>query len=833
MRRPGPARKEELFFGAFPLLPLLLLLFLPARASCASLLVEGDLGLLPRLERAGLLKERPLLFFSAYQEPSRLPRLLALVDLVVLDKGDRLGPLLAAKKGPRPGIVNLSLLGMEGRAPARPGRKGKGEAKGRAVPRAVFLKAAPARYKVSVENPGSGGFWIVLGETYHPAWTARIRKSYTPGEPEPAWSLRALWEGPGRPWRRVADHFPANGYANAWYVEPPPGEKSFDVILEFSQQPPFEAGLLAASLLAALFLAWGGFRAAGWIRRSRGKFFRPPEERRGILLQWFPWILPLVLVGAWHAARFFGGGYPLGHDLLASLSLARHADRTLHAWGVLSTWNEQSYGGYSLYSVFPSTFPLFILFLGKLVGSDVLALKLFFFLVFYLAAVPAGLLAREAGFSRRGAAAAAVLYTLLPIHFLEGNIEGHGLVLSIFLLAPLWAWVSLKFLKSGGFSWRWFLSAGLLTYLLFGGHPQYPFFFHPLLFLYVVLAGSAGKSGREAWNRDYLLKVLLLASLAVPAVLLDPGWLELLFHRGIHVAGFNGDGGVPLSFSARPDLLPMFRMEGCCLALSPFFDLLGLAAWGWFWVLAARKLRRGEGKGTRLAGLALLAALLLSLGAASPLFPFLFRNLSFLFRAIRTPGRFLVAASVLAIPLFALVFDKPGRWKALLFGLLLLVSSPEIRQAFLTFPLDRKGLEGEILALGGRRPGAYVAKLPFDYCDGERRGGVWRNSISPFYLSGGRYRTLGGAEPAQSLRTNHLLEEFRKGAWRDAEFLEGAARLFPLKGLLVEEGRDGFLRGRKGFRLLEGEIRLLGRKYLKYRLDFPAPPHLFILPGGR
>ncbi len=825
--------------GNFPVLLLWLLLsalLLSPRLPGASFLVEGGVDLLPRLERAGLLEGRPVLFFSEDQTPRGISRLLQLVDLVVLDDGNRLAPFLEGKNAKsRPAVLNLRLAGLPGTPSPevllRRIREKERKAGGDPLP--AVRKLSPARYKVSVGNPGRGGFWVVLGETFHPAWRAWIRDTYSPGAPETSWSLRALWADRGRRASLLADHFPANGFANAWYVPPGREKEPFDVILEFGHQAPFEAGLLLLAVLAFLLLGGASlllFRKWRKISPSfRSALLRVSSLPRGRLV----WILPLLLVAAWHGLRFFGEGYPLGHDLLASLSLSRFAGGTIRTFGVLSTWNEQSYGGYSLYSVFPSTFPLLVLALGSLLGSMVLAVKIYFFALFYLAAFPAYLLGRAAGFSPKGSLAAAAMYTLLPIHFLEGNLEGHGLVLAVFFLAPLWVYTAIRFLEPERFSLRWFLASGALTYLLFAGHPQYPFFFHPFLFAFALLLGLSGRDAGRALRGGFLSRAALLALWALPAVLLDPGWLELFIHKGFHVASFNGDGRVPLSFAAQADLLPMLRMRGCCLAGNRLFDLFGLAVWGGFWALLARRLGGGEGRGKRGPALLLFLAFLLSLGVVSPLFPFLFRNLSFLFRAIRTPGRFLVAAAVLAIPFFAWFFEKAGGRKGFLFFLLLLAAfTPEIGQAFLTFSWDRKGFEARVLSLTGGDPDAYVEKLPFDYCDGEERLGTWRNTISPFYLSGGRYRTLGGAEPAQSLRSNRILEAFRRGSWRDPDFLRAVAREIPLKGLLVERGRDAFLWGEPGFSFTGGEVRILGRTYRLYRVESQAPPHVFAARGG-
>ncbi len=828
---PGGARDPGQGILVWGLFLAVFLVLLPARASAASLLIEGDLRLLPRLGRAGLLEGRRTLFFSAYQEPRNLSKLVDLVDLVVLDRGDRLGPLLQKRKRRGPKVVRLGLFGAPGCSTSEEIRR---ELEKRDRERAsalsmVVLKVSPARYKVSVVDRAGLGFWIVLGESFHPSWKAWKRKTYTPGSPEPSSAVSAWWRDREKR-EEIRDHFLANGFANAWFVGPGKGGRKFDILLDFGHQLPFEAGAWAA-----LFLLFVLFSAAGrWVflmvRRRKERSGISRNRNSSWSLGTALWATPLVLIALFHAFRFFAGGYPLGHDLLASLSLSRYLDHEVHAGGFISTWNEQSFGGYPLYSVFPSSFPVFIRLLAAIVGSRVLAVKVFFFFTFYLASLPAYLLARSLGFPGKPALAAATLYTLLPIHFLEGVIEGHGLVLATFLLAPLWAWCALRYLRSHGAFGGWYLAAGLITYLLVGGHPQYPFFFHPLLLGSVLVAGFLGRE-RSVPVKVFWKKALLLAFLAVPAFALDPGWWELLLHKSVHVASFNSTGSVPLSFAASADGLLMFRMDGCCLARYPRVDLLLLPVWAFFWVLAVGRLRATwERKEAGLAawGIFLSASFLLSLGVATPFFPFLFRNGGALFQAIRTPGRFLVPASVFAIPFFAAVFSGKSRRRFVLFLLLVLSSLPEATQAFLTFPLNRKGLEGEIVETFGADSSSYVEKLPWDYCDGMKVGRSWKSSISPFYLSGGRYRTLGGAEPAQALTTNHILEEFRKGAWKDPAFLEAAGRLIPLKGLLVLSGWERFLEGEDRVIPTGRRLRILARSYRLYRLRSGAPPHIYL-----
>ncbi|GAH73668.1 unnamed protein product, partial [marine sediment metagenome] len=116
-----------------------------------------------------------------------------------------------------------------------------------------FRRISATRYRVQVEAKDS--FWLVFNESFDHGWRAFIRK----GEPntekpgakksEPLeWSalLSALWEWGKR--TEIKEHYPVNGYANAWWVPvgefqvntKEPGQESnpleFEIIIEYGPQ---------------------------------------------------------------------------------------------------------------------------------------------------------------------------------------------------------------------------------------------------------------------------------------------------------------------------------------------------------------------------------------------------------------------------------------------------------------------------------------------------------------------------------------------------------------------------------------------------------------------
>lgn len=151
------------------------------------------------------------------------------------------------------------------------------------TPTITFKKTNPTKYQVRIEN-ATKPFFLVFSESYHPQWKAyaedkeiefkeiiasydrvkvkeaRHEMSFTPSD------TSFLFAKP------VDDkyHFTANGYANAWYINPEEidkkGDGSFVVTLYFLPQSLFYLGLFISGMT---FIGCVGYLVWDW-RRGRG-----------------------------------------------------------------------------------------------------------------------------------------------------------------------------------------------------------------------------------------------------------------------------------------------------------------------------------------------------------------------------------------------------------------------------------------------------------------------------------------------------------------------------------------------------------------------------------
>jgi SAM-dependent methyltransferase len=152
-------------------------------------------------------------------------------------------------------------------------------------PEITYKKVNPTRYEVKIEN-ASDPFFIVFNENYSPQWNAygqdeiaefsevtvnypnlhvaevNHEEQFTPQDASYLFK-RSLDE---------KNHFSANGYANAWYIDPAQIDKnedgSFAITIYFLPQSYFYLGLVISTLTLAVCL---GYLLLNWkLRKNKG-----------------------------------------------------------------------------------------------------------------------------------------------------------------------------------------------------------------------------------------------------------------------------------------------------------------------------------------------------------------------------------------------------------------------------------------------------------------------------------------------------------------------------------------------------------------------------------
>jgi ubiquinone/menaquinone biosynthesis C-methylase UbiE len=133
------------------------------------------------------------------------------------------------------------------------------------TPEVTFKKVNPTKYEVKIEN-ASQPFFIVFNENYDPQWKAyvedevagfdRVTASYPNMNVKEAnleeqftpEDISYLFNKP----LDEKNHFSANGYANAWYIDPvqmdKDGDGSFAITIYFLPQGLFYLGLIISAM---------------------------------------------------------------------------------------------------------------------------------------------------------------------------------------------------------------------------------------------------------------------------------------------------------------------------------------------------------------------------------------------------------------------------------------------------------------------------------------------------------------------------------------------------------------------------------------------------------
>jgi len=134
-----------------------------------------------------------------------------------------------------------------------------------------FQKINSAKYRVQAKARKS--FWLIFSESFHPGWKAYMRRS---PEIKSQW-INFEWSAvlsALRDWGKrgeIKEHYPANGYANAWWV--PVGESEgktkeqesslseFEVIIEYTPQRWHETKIAVSLIILVGGVGYFVFRS--------------------------------------------------------------------------------------------------------------------------------------------------------------------------------------------------------------------------------------------------------------------------------------------------------------------------------------------------------------------------------------------------------------------------------------------------------------------------------------------------------------------------------------------------------------------------------------------
>jgi len=161
------------------------------------------------------------------------------LDSIVLDSAQGGGPMPTGPGGqvaPVPGTLAST---------ARP-----------ALPTPTVRVVSATATRASLEISGaSSPFWLVLGQSVNSGWAAKLGDGSSLGAP-----------------------VLIDGYANAWYVHPPPGAKAFTVSLSFMPQQRVDYALVASALVLALCLVLSLWPRRHRLSRRRRRGARAPRS---------------------------------------------------------------------------------------------------------------------------------------------------------------------------------------------------------------------------------------------------------------------------------------------------------------------------------------------------------------------------------------------------------------------------------------------------------------------------------------------------------------------------------------------------------------------------
>ncbi|QQG40418.1 MAG: hypothetical protein HYV37_02495 [Candidatus Levyibacteriota bacterium] len=141
------------------------------------------------------------------------------------------------------------------------------------IPTITYQKINPTKYKVIVSN-ANAPFFLIFSDKFHTSWKAymtnqeaeklKIQGRYFDGRIQESYHENIFlnnktFETLNMKSLPEAQHFTANGYANAWYITPGDfdGESNYEIIVEMTQQRAAYIGLIISFISIIIFMIYG------------------------------------------------------------------------------------------------------------------------------------------------------------------------------------------------------------------------------------------------------------------------------------------------------------------------------------------------------------------------------------------------------------------------------------------------------------------------------------------------------------------------------------------------------------------------------------------------
>ncbi|MFH1856960.1 MAG: alpha-(1-_3)-arabinofuranosyltransferase family protein [Candidatus Omnitrophota bacterium] len=131
-----------------------------------------------------------------------------------------------------------------------------------------YNRINPVKYKAKINNPGP--FFLVFSEAFSPNWKAYMRPLKNRRIDGKSIVEQSLILDGLRDKNEIAEikkHYLINGYANGWYVNFDGASEPYEIIVEYSSQRLFEAGLAISALAFVLCLVGLGISSRGKKKR--------------------------------------------------------------------------------------------------------------------------------------------------------------------------------------------------------------------------------------------------------------------------------------------------------------------------------------------------------------------------------------------------------------------------------------------------------------------------------------------------------------------------------------------------------------------------------------